>query len=144
MKCEELEEGDLIFILGEVHRITADFLYVAFHDGGNTSSIMGFDRRREHHWGDFDDDNGVHSHVFGAKATKNSSSVQAGSSTRAAGPFTVEGDADEKEFSVVLGTRFVASFPYGRGSFYTEPGAKAAAQVECDRLNAEYRKEMEK
>ena len=63
-------------------------------------------------------------------------------STRAAGPFTVEGDADEKEFSVVLGSRFVASFPYGRGSFYTEPGAKAAAQAECDRLNEQYRKEQ--
>lgn len=66
------------------------------------------------------------------------------SSTQAARPFTVEGDADEKEFSVVLGTRFVASYGYGSDDFYKKEEAKAAAEAECARLNEQYRKEVGK
>lgn len=59
------------------------------------------------------------------------------------GPFAVECDEDEKEYSVTIRSKFVCSYPYDSDSFYTEEHAKAAAEAECARLNAEYRKEQE-
>lgn len=58
------------------------------------------------------------------------------------GYFQVEGDEDEQEFYVVKGARFVASYGYGPDDFYKKEEAKAAAEAECARLNAEHRKEQ--
>ena len=58
------------------------------------------------------------------------------------GYFRVEGDEDEQEFSVVKGSFFVSSYGYGPYDYYKKEEAKAAAQAECARLNAEYRKEL--
>jgi hypothetical protein len=59
------------------------------------------------------------------------------------GPYEVEGDDDEKEYSVTNRDKFVCTYPYDSDSFYTKEQAKAAAEAERDRLNAEWRKEME-
>lgn len=57
-------------------------------------------------------------------------------------PFEVECDADDKEYSVIIRGKFVSTYPYDSDSFYTKEQAKAAAEAERDRLNAEYRKEQ--
>lgn len=56
-------------------------------------------------------------------------------------PFEVECDDDDEEYSVTCGCKFVCTYPYDSDSFYTKEQAKAAAEAECARLNAEYRKE---
>ena len=42
------------------------------------------------------------------------------------------------------GAFFVASYGYGPDDFYKKDEAKAAAEAECARLNAAYRREMGK
>lgn len=57
-------------------------------------------------------------------------------------PFKVECDYDDKEYSITYRNKFVSVYPYDADSWYTEEQAKAAAEAECDRLNAEYRKSL--
>ena len=56
--------------------------------------------------------------------------------------FTVEADEDEQEYSVVKGNLFVSIYPYDSSALYSREEAKAAAEAECARLNAELRKEQ--
>jgi hypothetical protein len=55
-------------------------------------------------------------------------------------PYSVEGDEDE--WHILRCGKFLMSFPFDSSAYYTEEQAKAAAEAECDRLNAEYRKEQ--
>ena len=57
-------------------------------------------------------------------------------------PYEVECDDDDKEYSVTCRDKFVCTFPYDSDSFYTKEQAKAAAEAECARLNAEWKKEQ--
>lgn len=57
-------------------------------------------------------------------------------------PYSVEVDEDEDEWHILRGVKFVMSFHFDSDAYYTEEQAKAAAEAECARLNAEYRKEQ--
>ena len=54
-------------------------------------------------------------------------------------PYYVEGDEDE--WHILRDGKFLMSFPFDSSAYYTEATAKAAAEAECARLNAEHRKE---
>ena len=57
-------------------------------------------------------------------------------------PYEVECDGDNEEYSVTCRNKFVCIYPYDADSLHTKEQAKAAAEAERDRLNAERRKEQ--
>lgn len=56
-------------------------------------------------------------------------------------PYSVQESA---AFDIVRERKIVMTIPFTEYGYYTFEQAKAAAEIECARLNAEWRKEMEK
>ena len=56
-------------------------------------------------------------------------------------PYSVQ---ESDAFDIVREGKIVMTIPFTEDDYYTFEQAKAAAEAECDRLNTEYRKDMEK